>query len=68
MAAGAARLDAQGARPPRLENVVEGPFGTTEAKTPYESVTTYNNFYEFGTDKASRPQSRSVRSGPARGR
>ena len=23
-----------------------------EAKTPYESVTTYNNFYEFGTDKA----------------
>ena len=23
-----------------------------EAKTPYESVTTYNNFYEFGTDKS----------------
>jgi sulfoxide reductase catalytic subunit YedY len=23
-----------------------------EAETPYESVTTYNNFYEFGTDKS----------------
>jgi len=28
-----------------------GPFGTDEAKTPLESVTTYNNFYEFGTGK-----------------
>jgi methionine sulfoxide reductase catalytic subunit len=31
---------------------VIGPFGTTEPKTPYEGVTGYNNFYEFGTDKA----------------
>jgi methionine sulfoxide reductase catalytic subunit len=23
----------------------------TEAKTPYETITTYNNFYEFSTDK-----------------
>jgi methionine sulfoxide reductase catalytic subunit len=54
VAAGAAGLDAQaGPRPPRLEKVVPGPFGTDEAKTPYESVTTYNNFYEFGYDKAS---------------
>jgi sulfoxide reductase catalytic subunit YedY len=28
-----------------------GPFGTTEARTPYADVTTYNNFYEFGTSK-----------------
>jgi sulfoxide reductase catalytic subunit YedY len=29
------------------------PGGSTgEALTPYESVSTYNNFYEFGTDKA----------------
>jgi len=40
-------------RPSQLEGVVKGPFGTTEPLTPYESVTTYNNFYEFGTDKAS---------------
>jgi methionine sulfoxide reductase catalytic subunit len=29
-----------------------GLYGTTEAKTPYDGVTGYNNFYEFGTDKA----------------
>jgi sulfoxide reductase catalytic subunit YedY len=28
------------------------PFDTDEKKTPYEDVTRYNNFYEFGTDKA----------------
>ena len=27
------------------------PFSTTEKLTPYEYVTGYNNFYEFGTDK-----------------
>ena len=26
-------------------------FHTTEAATPFEDVTAYNNFYEFGTDK-----------------
>jgi sulfoxide reductase catalytic subunit YedY len=29
-----------------------GPFGTDEPRTPYVDVTTYNNFYEFGTDKS----------------
>lgn len=29
-----------------------GPFGTSEKRTPYEVATTYNNFYEFGTDKS----------------
>jgi sulfoxide reductase catalytic subunit YedY len=28
-----------------------GPFDTGETRTPYEDVTSYNNFYEFGTDK-----------------
>ena len=28
-----------------------------EKKTPFEDITTYNNFYEFGTDK-SRPDAR----------
>jgi methionine sulfoxide reductase catalytic subunit len=27
-------------------------FTTTESKTPYKDVTTYNNFYEFGVDKS----------------
>jgi sulfoxide reductase catalytic subunit YedY len=27
-------------------------FDTDEARTPYDSVTTYNNFYEFGTSKS----------------
>ncbi len=27
-------------------------FSTDEERTPYKDVTTYNNFYEFGTDKA----------------
>jgi sulfoxide reductase catalytic subunit YedY len=29
-----------------------GPYDTTEEKTPYGDVTSYNNFYEFGLDKA----------------
>jgi methionine sulfoxide reductase catalytic subunit len=57
LAAGSLDLGAQTPkRPPQLQGVVKGPFGTTEALTPYESVTTYNNFYEFGTDKASPAQ------------
>ncbi len=54
VAAGAIDLGAQaGRRPPRLEPVVKGPYGTAEPMTPYETVTTYNNFYEFATDKES---------------
>jgi sulfoxide reductase catalytic subunit YedY len=29
-----------------------GPFDTAEKPTPFEDITTYNNYYEFGTDKA----------------
>jgi methionine sulfoxide reductase catalytic subunit len=29
-----------------------GPFVAADAKTPFSDVTTYNNFYEFGTDKS----------------
>jgi len=29
-----------------------GPYTTNERLTPYQDVTTYNNFYEFGTAKA----------------
>jgi Sulfite oxidase and related enzymes len=30
----------------------KGPFGTNEIVTPNKDATTYNNFYEFGTDKS----------------
>src|SRR5882672_7833532 len=29
----------------------KGPFATSEPQTPYADITTYNNFYELGTDK-----------------
>lgn len=29
-----------------------GPFTTNESLTPFSDVSTYNNFYEYGTDKA----------------
>ena len=35
-----------------LTGLKRGPFGTDEKLTPRELVTGYNNFYEFGTDKA----------------
>ena len=35
----------------RLDFAAGGPYDTTEARTPYRDVTTYNNFYEFGVDK-----------------
>ena len=34
-----------------LEDVIESALSADEALTPYEDVTTYNNFYEFGTGK-----------------
>ncbi len=36
----------------KIGPMVKGPYGTDEKLTPYEDVTTYNNFYEFGTDKS----------------
>lgn len=35
----------------RLPHVTKGPYTVQDELTPYEAVTTYNNFYEFGTDK-----------------
>jgi methionine sulfoxide reductase catalytic subunit len=31
---------------------VKSSLSTTEPQTPYKDITTYNNFYEFGTDKS----------------
>jgi methionine sulfoxide reductase catalytic subunit len=40
-----------GSVPVKLSGVTKGPYNTDEKITPESSVTTYNNFYEFGTDK-----------------
>ena len=36
---------------PRLDGVAKGPYAVDEPRTPFEAITRYNNFYEFGTDK-----------------
>ena len=49
-------LDAQGAPAtgnlPAIPNVKKSPLSTTEKPTAYSDFSTYNNFYEFGTDKS----------------
>ena len=35
----------------KLSGLASSPFSTTEKITPEQVVTTYNNYYEFGTDK-----------------
>jgi len=39
------------ASPVKLTNLVKWPGSTGETQTPIEKTTTYNNYYEFGTDK-----------------
>jgi methionine sulfoxide reductase catalytic subunit len=36
-----------------LANIRKSPLSTAEKTTPLKDVTSYNNFYEFGTDKSS---------------
>ena len=36
---------------PKLPNVQKSPLSTTEKPTSYDAITSYNNFYEFGTKK-----------------
>jgi sulfoxide reductase catalytic subunit YedY len=45
-------VSAQGERPPAIPGIRKSPLSTTEAQTPYDDVTSYNNFYEFGTEKS----------------
>ena len=42
-------LDAKG---PKLPAKTNPKFVATDKVTPYKDITTYNNFYEFGTDKS----------------
>jgi len=39
------------ARYRRLQDVTKSPYSTDDALTSFEDVTSYNNFYEFGTGK-----------------
>ena len=43
--------DAQGKRGEKLGPLVKSPFSTDEKLNDYEDITSYCNFYEFGTDK-----------------
>ncbi len=43
--------DSEQATGPRLPDVRPGPFSTEQAPNSWEDITTYNNFYEFGTAK-----------------
>jgi sulfoxide reductase catalytic subunit YedY len=52
MAAPAAFLAARTVNAAKLDNLTKSPFSTTEPVTPAKYVTTYNNFYEFGTSKS----------------
>ena len=36
----------------KLDGIVKSPFSTDEEQTPADDVTSYNNFYEFGTGKS----------------
>jgi len=37
---------------PAFPNLPHSPLSTSEPPNPYRDVTTYNNYYEFGTDKS----------------
>ena len=47
----AALTDAPEAAGARLENIRESEFSTAQPPNSWKDVTTYNNFYEFGTGK-----------------
>lgn len=49
--AGGLILPSTHAAPQKLAPLQKSPLSTNDKLTPYADVTTYNNFYEFGTDK-----------------
>jgi len=49
---GSADAFAQNPSAQKLTNLTKSPFSTDEKLNSYKDVTTYNNFYEFGLDKA----------------
>ena len=51
-AAGGALAPALAQGGPKIAGIKPSPLSIMEKPTPYKDVTTYNNYYEFGTDKA----------------
>jgi sulfoxide reductase catalytic subunit YedY len=49
--AGAAMLAGRALAGAKIEGVAKSPFSTSEKLTPFNDVTHYNNYYEFGTRK-----------------
>jgi sulfoxide reductase catalytic subunit YedY len=49
---GANLLPSPGVAGTKLSGVTKSPLSTSEPVTPYEAITGYNNYYEFGTGKA----------------
>ena len=49
---GTATAAAQNPAAQKLTNLKKSPFSTDEKLNTYRDITTYNNFYEFGLDKA----------------
>ena len=56
---------AQGGGLAKLANVKKSPLSTTEPQNSYDDITSYNNFYEFGTGKDDpKPNARNFRTKP----
>ena len=51
IAAGALAVAPTARATSKLNGVTKSPFSTDEKPTPFDAITHYNNFYEFGTDK-----------------
>ena len=51
IATGALVVAPQARATTKLNGVTKGPYSTDEKPTPFDAITHYNNFYEFGTDK-----------------
>jgi sulfoxide reductase catalytic subunit YedY len=57
--------EAQGGGLAKLPNVRKSRFSTTETLNSYDDITSYNNFYEFGTGKGDpKPNARSFKPRP----
>jgi sulfoxide reductase catalytic subunit YedY len=57
--------EAQGGGLAKLPNVRKSRFSTTETLNSYDDITSYNNFYEFGTGKGDpKPNSRNFKPRP----
>jgi methionine sulfoxide reductase catalytic subunit len=51
IAAGALAVTPKARATSKLNGVTKSQFSTDEKPTPFDAITHYNNFYEFGTDK-----------------